>query len=297
MSSPLQIPRYHLYGEVEPEDFDFCHIETIRARSEGLGWSLAPHSHAHLYQCLLVTGGGGHLVDDTGERPVSAGSLVFTPAGSVHGWSFTPDTEGYVVSFTRDMISGTGEAADFSPASRGLAAACNVLVQLNGKELSQMAGWFAALAQEFDAGQQRRAFYQPHLALILLSLFPDGQDSSTAAGPEKDRVPGFSLFRFRELVDLNFRTGAGTEFYAGEMGLSVARLNRYCRLFAGQTAAQCVRERVVIEAKRLLAFSDLSVAQVGYEIGFEDPGYFSRVFRKDTGESPQEFRARHGRYS
>lgn len=292
MSSPKQIPRYHLYGEVDPEDFDFCHIETIRARSEGLGWSLAPHSHAHLYQCLLITSGGGLLADDTGEQEVFPGSLVFTPAGSVHGWSFTPDTEGYVVSFTRDMIAAFANAGDINPASLSLACSKNVHVRLEGAGLAQTVSWFAALAQEFDDGRQRRAFYEPHLLLILLSLFPERKIAST---DERERVPGFSLLRFRELVDLNFRSGKSTEFYAGEMGLSVARLNRYCRLFAGQTAAQCVRERVIVEAKRLLAFSDLTVSQVAYEIGFEDPGYFSRVFRKDIGESPQDFRARHGK--
>ncbi|ADZ71146.1 helix-turn-helix domain-containing protein [Polymorphum gilvum] len=287
MARPQPIPRYHLYGESDPAtDFDFFHIETIRARSKPLGWSLEPHSHAHLLQCLLITRGGGRLVDDAGERAIGPGGIAFNPAGVMHGWTFTPETEGYVISFTPDYLAGPED--EHTEAERAaLRADRNLLIPTEGRALDRLVFYFSEMADEFDHGARRRALFRPLVALTLLAIFP-----GDTAEAEIDRTPGFSLFRFRSLVEEHFRTERATEFYAGEMGLTVQRLNRYCRIFTGRTAAQALRDRVILEAKRLLAFSGLSVSQVAYDLGFEDPAYFSRVFRKETGESPVDFRAR-----
>lgn len=286
MSAAASLPRYHLYGETEgASEFDFFHIETIRARSLALGWQLELHAHQHLAQILHISKGGGRLIEADGEREIRAGGIAFTPPGVLHGWSFSPETEGYVVSFTPDYLVAGGESR--SDAERAaLTSAGNTLLHPQGHE-TRLSFYFGEMAREFDEGARRRAFFRPLVALSLLIVFP-GEVAGSA-----DRTPGFSLFRFRQLVEDMFRGGQGAEAYAAEMGLTVQRLNRYCRLFTGRTVAQNVRDRLILEAKRLLAFSGLSVSQVAYDLGFEDPAYFSRVFRKETGEAPADFRARH----
>ncbi|MEJ8476049.1 helix-turn-helix domain-containing protein [Roseibium algae] len=281
------IPRYHLYGEGDSaNDFDFFHIEAIRARSQPLGWSLEPHSHAYLFQILMITEGVGRLVDDAGEHEVLPGAVVFNPAGAVHGWTFTPDTCGHVVTFSSDYLGGREE--NRSEAERtALRSARNLVFQTEPPDFQRLMFYLGEMAAEFDSGQRRRDVYRPLLALVLVHLF-----SRKVEPADLDRTPEFSLFRYRALVEDNFRAERGADFYADQMGLTTQRLNRYCRLFMDRTATQSIRDRLVLEAKRLLAFSKLSVSQVGYELGYEDPAYFSRVFRKETGVSPQEFRTR-----
>ncbi|SHM78637.1 helix-turn-helix domain-containing protein [Roseibium suaedae] len=287
MTSGTPIPRYHLYGDGgEVEDFDFFHIETIRARSKPLGWSLEPHSHMHLHQVLMITKGLGRLIDDAGEREVPPGTAVFNPAGSVHGWTFTPETEGYVLSFTGDYL-GSDDASRSHAERRALKAEATCVFETAPEDHRRLGFYLAEMAGEFDSGERRRDVFRPLLALVLVVLFSRSGDGGTT-----DRTPGFSLFRFRALVEDHFRTERSPEFYAGEMGLSVSRLNRYCRLFTDRTAAQSIRDRVVVEAKRLLAFSGLGISQIAYDLGYEDPAYFSRFFRKETGESPADFRSR-----
>ena len=75
--------------------------------------------------------------------------------------------------------------------------------------------------------------------------------------------------------------------------MSAQRLNQACKARTGKTASELLHERLIVEAKRCLIYMDLNVAEIGYELGFEDPAYFSRVFRKETGEAPADFRARH----
>jgi AraC family transcriptional regulator, transcriptional activator of pobA len=281
------IPRYHLYGEGDPaDDFDFFHIETIRTRSKPLGWSLEAHSHVHLFQILSISAGTGRLVDDRGEREILPGMAVYNPAGAVHGWSFTPDTRGHVVSFSHDYLGGRAE--DRSEAENAaLRCAGNLVFDIDDADRHRLSFCLEEMAAEFDSGRRRRDVFRPLLALSLVLLF---SKKTTAA--ELDRTPGFSLFRFRALVEEHFRTERSPEFYASEMGLTVQRLNRYCRLFTDRTAAQGIRDRLILEAKRLLAFSGLSISQVAYELGYTDPAYFSRVFRKETGEAPADFRAK-----
>lgn len=283
------IPRYHLYGEGdEDQDFDFFHIETIRARSEPLGWQLEPHSHKHLAQILMITAGGGHLIDDAGDREIAPGTVIYTPAGVVHGWRFSPETEGYVVSFTTDFL--TGLALDkLGPPQLQLHGDANHICHSNGADVRFIAGYFSEIAHEFGQGPQRRSIIQPLLGLMLTRTL-----ATDDSGPVQDRSPGFTLFRFRSLIEAHFKTERRPEFYADQMALTAASLNRHCRLFMDRTVAQVLRDRAMIEARRLLAFSSLSVSQVAFELGYEDPAYFSRVFRKETGDSPQEFRARHG---
>ncbi|MBD8892780.1 helix-turn-helix domain-containing protein [Roseibium litorale] len=289
MTGSTPIPRYHLYGDGgDVEDFDFFHIETIRARSKPLGWSLEPHSHAHLHQVLMITKGMGRLIDDAGEREVPPGTAVFNPAGSVHGWTFTPDTEGHVLSFTGDYLGGDDSKRSLAE-RRAMQAGATSLFAAGPEDRRRLDFYLAEMATEFDGGERRRDVFRPLLALVLMVLFSQSGD-----GGKTDRTPGFSLFKFRALVEEHFRSERSPEFYAGEMGLTVARLNRYCRLFTDRTAAQSIRDRVVIEAKRLLAFSGLGISQIAYDLGYEDPAYFSRLFRKETGESPADFRARQG---
>lgn len=281
------VPKYHLYGEGEDAtDFDFFHIETIRARSAPLDWSLGAHAHVHLFQFLMVTTGEGNLMHDTRKSQIKPGVIAFTPPGVVHGWEFTPETEGYVVSFTHDYLTGSDDGRDLERLLAGYGEQ-NRLLTPPADDLAKVRRYLEEMAEEFESGKRRRTVFRPLMTLMLVRLFTD-----TAEAGEADRTPGFSLFRFRALVDAHFRTERAPEFYAEEMGMTVARLNRYCRMFTDRTAAQSIRDQIVLEAKRLLAFSGLSISEIAYDLGFDDPAYFSRVFRKDTGESPQEFRNR-----
>lgn len=281
------IPRYHLYGEDDTaDDFDFFHIETIRARSEPLGWSLGQHSHVHLFQCLTITAGFGRLLEEVGERTMQPNVIVFTPPGVIHGWMFSPDTEGYVVSFTQDYLGDGGGGRELlGLLSRQQSG--NTLVTAEGANHLRLVSYLEEMAEEFRGNQRRRLVLRPLLTLMLARLFSEREATCI-----DDPAPDFSLLQFRALVDAHFRTERSPEFYALEMGMTVARLNRFCRIFTDRTTVQSIRERIILEAKRLLVFSKLSVSQIAYDLGYDDPAYFSRVFRKETGESPQEFRTR-----
>ena len=98
------------------------------------------------------------------------------------------------------------------------------------------------------------------------------------------------LCRYREILETHFKSEKGLEFYASKLGVSIQRLNLACKARVGKTASQLLHERVVIEAKRCLIYMTMTVAEVGYDLGFEDPAYFSRFFSQRVGQPPGAYR-------
>lgn len=98
------------------------------------------------------------------------------------------------------------------------------------------------------------------------------------------------LNAFRTLLETQFATNHQAPPYAGQLALSLKRLDQICRKVTGKSAQRLIHERIVVEAKRLIVYHQASVKEVAFQVGFDDPSYFSRFFRKMTGVSPQAFR-------
>jgi AraC family transcriptional regulator, transcriptional activator of pobA len=98
--------------------------------------------------------------------------------------------------------------------------------------------------------------------------------------------------RFQELVDREHARRHRVADYARALGVSPGHLNALCRTSLRRSASRVVRRRLTLEAMRLLAHSDLTAAEVGFRLGFEDPAYFARFFRREAGAPPTAFRAR-----
>ena len=98
--------------------------------------------------------------------------------------------------------------------------------------------------------------------------------------------------KFRALVDRHFKELMSIDAYAGKLGVSPGQLSRVCREVLGMSALDVINARLIHEAERDLTFTSLPIKQLAGFLGFDDEAYFSRFFRKHTGASPKEFRAR-----
>jgi AraC family transcriptional activator of pobA len=110
MSCVMSLPLFHLYGDPPDEQaFDFIHIETIASRSSIHDWTIDIHRHSNLFQILVIErGGGGEMRFEVATATFAAPTAILIPAGVVHGFSFQPSTEGWVLSFTEDVIEMFG---------------------------------------------------------------------------------------------------------------------------------------------------------------------------------------------
>ena len=292
MSSDRQIPRYYLYGEPAADvERDFLHVEPILLRSGPNGWLIRAHAHPDHMQLMLVTRGGGTVRIEDRAHAIPAPAIVVLPAGLVHQFEFLPGTDGYVITAALGWLALTC-AGD--PRLAGAVARPAVLgLEGSGIEAATTAT-FEELLREFvwEAPGRRSAIMALFLRLLVVVLRLGLERDAPAAGPgDRDRD---LLAAYRALVERHYRDQRSAAFYAARLAVTPARLNAACKARCGQSATAVLHERILLEAKRLLLYTDHGVAEIGRMTGFDDPAYFSRFFARRAGLAPAPWRARAG---
>ena len=275
------ILNYNLFGE--PGDLpDVVHCETIEARSKLHDWEFAPHRHARLHQILLIDWGGGRAVLEDAALPLAPRTLVNVPTGAVHGFSFLPGTEGWVVTIASEMMDETLEPSE---GLRQLLSRPAVFpADRTTRPLMEQ-----IFAEHAGRGYARAQILRSLTGVLLGRVARSLSDSETSAG----KPGGSGLFqRFESLVERHFLEHWSVAEYANALAVTPTHLSRVSRAATGQPASRIVEERMIREARRNLAYTNLPVSRIAYALGFNDPAYFSRVFSQATGMAPRDFRER-----
>ncbi|GGK84212.1 helix-turn-helix domain-containing protein [Mangrovihabitans endophyticus] len=161
--------------------------------------------------------------------------------------------------------------------------------QLTGEDEDAVINEFAQLAvdcERHSAGEAAAALLRHQLAVLLLRITLIAADDL----PDMSTVESRTFARFRRMLEEGHATSRRVEDYAAQVGCSVRTLTRASLAVTGRTAKQVVDDRVALEARRLLACTPLSVAEVGRRLGFAEPTNFGRFFHREVGASPGVFR-------
>lgn len=273
-----RIASYNLFGE-HADLPDVVHCETIAARSIKHDWEFTPHRHARLHQILMIASGDGRGTFDGEIVPLAAGNVANVPTGCVHAYSFTPGTEGWVVTIPAEVLDeGLAEGEGLRPL---LARPCVV------EGTDEIAATIRAIFSAFE----HRDFARAHELRARVALLA-GLVARAIAEAAPGTLPAETTLqrRFEALIDAHFTAHWPVARYARALNVTPTHLSRVMRAATGQPASAAITDRVIREARRNLAYSNLSIAQVAYALGYDDPAHFSRVFARATGLSPRAFR-------
>ncbi|MFI9329211.1 helix-turn-helix domain-containing protein [Kitasatospora sp. NPDC052868] len=244
-----------------------------------------PHRHS-FYEIVLVTGGRGAHVVDLVHRPLQPPQLCVITPGQVHYWDDADDLAGHVVLFNEDFLLSN---------PRDLAA-LRTLAARPGLRLGEQAAPIIALLADMEHEFRSRPPGYPGVLQALLHVLI--VRALRARAPEEGAAasgrPAELAAAFTRLVAEPGGVRRSVGSCAQELGVSPGYLHTLVKQSTGRTPGRLIRQQQTLEAKRLLACTELTVRQIAREAGFDDPAYFCRFFRRETGMTPGEFRARVG---
>jgi AraC family transcriptional regulator, transcriptional activator of pobA len=273
------IPTWQLYGEVNVFP-DILHVEQVVDRAASLDWTIGLHRHLHLHQILLLTSGNINLTLDAGPTPVIPPVVINIPRGTVHGFSFSAGTEGTVVTLPADEFPDlfTPPAETAPSLARAFTMAADPAICLR----------FRALAIAHAANTVfRRTLVRAEVAGLVALVTEKAQAIHGDHASIDARI-----LRLQTIVRTNVSRRFNLQDLADALAMSPRNLSRLCKLETGLTVQRYFEAQRMQEACRMLVYTDMSGQQIAFQLGFDDPSYFSRVFQRNFRLSPSAYRSR-----
>lgn len=252
-------------------------------RHEEMGKAVLPTAHKHDFYLLLVIdeGSGTHSIDFQ-KYAVKNKMVFFVAPGQAHQWSLHEKTKGFQVMFSHEFLPIAPGRLPF------FASSSTPHLLLRSEEFTTLKRELEILKNEFDTQDvfaHELIHQRLHIILTLLHRWY-AKSEPLVISESTNRL----MVRFFELLEKNVYEENMVQFYAKQLHVTPNYLNIVCKKGAGLSAGECIRRRVLLEAKRLLAMTQRDVKEISYDLGFQDAAYFSRFFKKHTGYTPRTFR-------
>lgn len=278
----IKIENFDYGSQVKSVDFHFAPLENLK--------STLPYPHRHdFYQIVWVVAGSGHHIIDSVRYEVRPDTLFFMAPGQIHDFVLSDDATGFTINFSAEFFA-------FKMHNRQSLTEIPIYdfenlhsaLYIDTQQAALLSPVIDAIVFEYtkeESGYEDVIWSYLRVFLLKASRF-------AAKAPVIDTSSRSLLLsrRFKSALEKNFRTVSDVAEYARMLKVTGRSLNEATRQALGYTVAQLIRERVMLEAKRLLLHSEISVSEVADRLGFDDPAYFSRCFKKHTSRSPIEFR-------
>ena len=265
----------------QARDFDLFRFEYFARDIDHLK---TPHRH-YFYTFILVTkGSGSHDLDFT-THALKPRRLFLIAPGQVHAWNDLKRVQGFVLLFT-DSFVALSKGRKLLTSWRLFQPGQSAYVDLSASETDRWVEQFQSMESEMktpDDFTRDAIFYAIGNLLVRASR---QYESANALSPSGNDI----LFKYQELIEKNFASLKVPKEYAALLNITPNYLNSYCKKRSGKSAGALIRQRIILEAKRLLAHTQLSVAEISYQLNFDDNSYFGRYFKKYTGVTPEGFR-------
>ena len=247
-----------------------------------------PHKHTFYHLVLFTKGGGTHAIDFK-TFDVTPYQIYFMTPGQVHSWNFKGEVDGYVVHFSSSFFESfllKNEYLDQFPFFSGIID--DAVIQVEPSLQQKIVSLFEDIIAESETTDRMSLDL---IRAILLHIFILLSRTKTRPA-EKQALPyNYTLLKnFQKLIEKHFATLKLPRDYAELMYITPNHLNALCNDLLGISAGELIRNRILLEAKRLLINLDLTIAEISYQLNFNDNSYFTKFFKKYAGITPEEFR-------
>jgi AraC family transcriptional activator of pobA len=247
-----------------------------------------PHKHSFYHLVYFASGSGNHSIDFV-HFPIRPGQIYFMAPGQVHSWDFELQPDGFIVNFSESWLTGLiadPRYLDQFAFFGGNAVDQVIDVPVEGRALVE--GLLETIVRE---GASNAALNEDYVRTALVQLFVVvNRYSKHDDVGSANNYNAVLLRNFQKLIELHYKEKKLTKEYAALLYVTPNHLNALSKDVTGRSAGESIRDRVLLEAKRLLVNARLSISEIAAELQFQDNSYFSKFFKKYEGVTPEGFR-------
>lgn len=291
MAETRDIPDYPLTDYVQPEIAELgLYVGRFEVLNTQMDRPPGMHRHGH-FELFWLHGPAEHFNDfEHFKLPAERPSFILVSPGQLHRWEGADDIRGTLISFTTAFFDGREPPPSRLMQLGFVNRMCYPPVLTADADLEEdVTPLIARCEQEYASrgeGWMEVCRHSIRLILLLASrAWLRHQPEPRETGRSREL-----LQRFQAEVENSFRQPMSVASYARRLGVTAGHLNDVVRQFTAGTAGELIHARELLEARRLLMHTELSVSEIAYQLGYKDPSYFARVFRKSTGQAPADFR-------
>lgn len=266
-------------------DFQIHRLEKVVKELKGQ----VPPNRQSQYFITLVRNGSGRKSIGHYEFPIKKNTLMVIPKRVMHSTSYwSMRCSGYVLSFNIDFFLQNAFPRKHIVGKKIFKISLKPYITTSPKQAAKLADIFEFIIREHKEGKNPK---NEMIAVKILELMIQCDRMYTEALSLGDNHIYDSNFeRFTELLDKHFSEQRSVKFYAGALKVHPYHLNFLSKKLTGVSAKEAINNRVLSEAKYLLTSTSLSIKEIAYQLGFENPEYFYTFFRKEIDTTPSGYR-------
>jgi AraC family transcriptional regulator, transcriptional activator of pobA len=277
-----------LYHNQTPVSFAIRTMESIDHELGGI--SDSPHRHNYYTIIWSYTATGRHIIDFK-EYPICPQSIFFVSPGQVHQMITDSNPTGLVILFTPEFLQRNSIKADFVSNLKLFRNSDETPpMEINSSMIKRLSVFADGMLEAFDSNTEMRIeSIGSYLKLFLIEC--NGHCSlDYGSNTQNIEVKRTIVQQFKSIVENHFREWHQVKKYAEKLNVTPSYLNDVIKLAIGISAKDFIQNRLILEAKRMSVFTDKSIKEIGFELGFDDPSHFSKFFKNCTGKSFTEFK-------
>jgi AraC family transcriptional activator of pobA len=248
-----------------------------------------PHRHTY-YEILFIEEGQGFHEIDFHSYAMQGTGMHFLKPGQVHLLTFAVPCQGFIVAFSEDFYNF------YNPAGTSLSkfpffqtAIRQPILRLSEAERRYFHNMLENMVEDHLRNEPDQNMLGQYLGLMLQKCAIISQKETRSYENSASSIPEI-VGHFQELVEKNFREMHEVQQYATILKVSPDYLSKTVKRFLGVQTQEYILDKLLLEAKRLLVFTNLSSKEIAYHIHIEDPSYFGRIFKRKSGLTPNEYR-------
>ncbi len=268
------------------------HYEHLEKLANFFGRNMPVHHHDRFYQIHVILSGTVRVHLDETSYTVEGPMFFLTPPTIPHAFVTDNDATGHVITARQQLVwelmSGMRPThwGNSGIMNTPLCVALSPEQDLNAKQMLYLLG---LMADENDHSSIEHTLALK--ALLQLVLIDIARLSDQTHQKQKTRKEDVRIFhRFNELIETHYQDHLALAQYSEMISVTEARLNEICRRLAGLPSKRLIMERLMQEARRLLTYSSAPITEISYQLGFKDPAYFARFFRRNAGITASQYR-------